>query len=428
MDIDLGHLRKPCACGKEHKLEVREIYVEPGAVSHLMDILENFQNPVLICDSNTRAAAEPFLEEEYKDYPVIELNPEGLTADNESVEKVLTQVDFCDRGCSAVPVDILVAIGAGTIHELTRYCANEYGIPFVSIPTAASGDSFASTVAAITWDGMKKTIPSVAPAWILADTDIFSAAPYELTAAGISDVLGKYIALLDWKAAHLLTDEYICEEICEMEEEMIRNIRHELDDIRSGDKDAIEKLMYALIFSGLAMQMAGTSRPVSGAEHHVAHLLDMESGKHLKPALHGEKVSVGLLLVIEEYKKFAEQIRANRIVVQNETLKGLEYGLLETVFGKETVLEEILAENTPNPLEDIDLERLEECLEQIADLIDDLPEAEYLRNKMKKAGCITELSEIQLPEAQKEEILCVSPYVRSRLTLLRLMKLVEVKK
>lgn len=427
MDIDLGHLRKPCVCGREHKLQVREIYVEPGAVSHLMDILENFQNPVLICDSNTRAAAEPFLEEEYKDYPVIELNPEGLTADNESVEKVLTQVDFCDRGCSAVPVDILVAIGAGTIHELTRYCANEHGIPFVSIPTAASGDSFASTVAAITWDGMKKTLPAAAPEWILADTDIFSAAPYKLTAAGISDVLGKYTALLDWRVSHLLTDEYICEEICEMEEDMIRDIRHELDDIRDGDKDAMEKLMYALIFSGLAMQMAGTSRPVSGAEHHVAHLLDMESGKCAKPVLHGEKVSVGLLLVIEEYKKLAGWIRAKRTVVQSETFKGLEYGLLEKVFGKETVLEEILAENTPNPLEDIDLERFEESLEKIADLIDDLPETEQLRNKMKKAGCITTLSEIQMTEGQKEDILHVSPYVRSRLTLLRLMKLIEVR-
>lgn len=82
MDVDLGQLREPCACGMEHNIDVEKIVIESGAVSQLEEILEEFQNPVFICDSNTRTAAEPFLEEEFKDYPVIELNPEGLQADN----------------------------------------------------------------------------------------------------------------------------------------------------------------------------------------------------------------------------------------------------------------------------------------------------------------------------------------------------------
>ena len=74
-----------------------------------------------------------FLEEEFKDYPVIELNPKGLQADNRGVDKVMKQLDYCDRGLSSVSVDVLVAIGAGTIHDLTRYAATEYDIPFVSV-------------------------------------------------------------------------------------------------------------------------------------------------------------------------------------------------------------------------------------------------------------------------------------------------------
>ena len=140
MDVDLGQLREPCACGKAHNIDVEKISIEAGAVRELTDILEAFQNPVFICDSNTRAAAEPFLEEEFKDYPVIELNPKGLQADNRGVDKVMKQLDYCDRGLSSVSVDILVAIGSGTIHDLTRYAAYEYDIPFVSIPTAASVD------------------------------------------------------------------------------------------------------------------------------------------------------------------------------------------------------------------------------------------------------------------------------------------------
>ena len=193
MDVDLGQLREPCACGKAHNIDVGKISIESGAVRELTDILEAFQNPVFICDSNTRAAAEPFLEEEFKDYPVIELNPKGLQADNRGVDKVMKQLDYCDRGLSSVSVDVLVAIGAGTIHDLTRYAATEYDIPFVSVPTAASVDGFAANVAALTLDGLKKTVAGVSPRWILADTDIFATAPSRLTASGVSDFLGKYI-------------------------------------------------------------------------------------------------------------------------------------------------------------------------------------------------------------------------------------------
>ena len=105
----------------------------------------------------------------------------------------------------------------------------------------------------------------MSPRWILADTDIFSAAPSRLTASGVSDFLGKYISILDWKIAHLVTGEYICEEVCDLLEKALRDVSRVLEDIRFGDKDAIEKLMYALLLSGLCMQMVESPRPVSGA-------------------------------------------------------------------------------------------------------------------------------------------------------------------
>ena len=358
MDVDLGQLREPCACGMEHNIDVEKIVIESGAVSQLEEILEEFQNPVFICDSNTRTAAEPFLEEEFKDYPVIELNPEGLQADNRGVNKVMKQLDYCDRGLSSVSVDVLVAIGSGTIHDLTRYAATEYDIPFVSIPTAASVDGYAANVAALTWDGLKRTVAGVSPRWILADTDIFSAAPSRLTASGVSDFLGKYISILDWKIAHLVTGEYICEEVCDLLEKALRDVSRVLEDIRFGDKDAIEKLMYALLLSGLCMQMVESPRPVSGAEHMVSHLWDLNVLNEKTNALHGEQVGLGLLIVTDYYKKLGYAIRHKNVTVKSETAKGLEMSLLEHTFGKKGLLEGILTENTPNPLEDIDLEEL----------------------------------------------------------------------
>lgn len=425
MDVDLGQLREPCACGMEHNIDVEKIVIESGAVSQLEEILEEFQNPVFICDSNTRTAAEPFLEEEFKDYPVIELNPEGLQADNRGVNKVMKQLDYCDRGLSSVSVDVLVAIGSGTIHDLTRYAATEYDIPFVSIPTAASVDGYAANVAALNWDGMKKTVAGVSPRWILADTDIFSAAPSRLTASGVSDFLGKYISILDWKIAHLVTGEYICEEVCDLLEKALRDVSRVLEDIRFGDKDAIEKLMHALLLSGLCMQMVQSPRPVSGAEHMVSHLWDLNVLNEKTNALHGEQVGLGLLIVTDYYKKLGYAIRHKNVTVKSETAKGLEMSLLEHTFGKKGLLEGILTENTPNPLEDIDLEELEEQLPEIEDLIDDLPDADDMYAKLHDAGCVHEISNLGIDKEKVELTLQSSPYVRNRLTLLRLSKLLE---
>ena len=425
MDVDLGQLREPCACGMEHNIDVEKIVIESGAVSQLEEILEEFQNPVFICDSNTRTVAEPFLEEEFKDYPVIELNPEGLQADNRGVNKVMKQLDYCDRGLSSVSVDVLVAIGGGTIHDLTRYAATEYDIPFVSIPTAASVDGYAANVAALTWDGLKRTVAGVSPRWILADTDIFSAAPSRLTASGVSDFLGKYISILDWKIAHLVTGEYICEEVCDLLENSLRDVSRVLEDIRFGDKDAIEKLMYALLLSGLCMQMVESPRPVSGAEHMVSHLWDLNVLNEKTNALHGEQVGLGLLIVTDYYKKLGYAIRHKNVTVKSETAKGLEMSLLEHTFGKKGLLEGILTENTPNPLEDIDLEELEEQLPEIEDLIDDLPDADDMYAKLHDAGCVHEISNLGIDKEKVELTLQSSPYVRNRLTLLRLSKLLE---
>lgn len=425
MDVDLGHLKEPCVCGKSHEIGVESIYIEAGASARLMDILETYQNPVFICDSNTRAAAEPFLEEEFKDYPVIELNPEGLLADNRGVKKVMTQLDYCDRGLSSVSVDILVAIGGGTIHDLTRYAAQEYEIPFVSIPTAASGDGFAANVVALTWDGMKKTVPAAAPSWILADTDILVKAPSRLTAAGVADLLGKYTALLDWRVAHLVTGEYICEEICEMEERTIRDVCRELDELRHGDAEATEKLMYALIIAGLAMQMAGSSWPVSGAEHHITHFWEMGVVNSKLDSLHGERVGVGLVLIVRYYKKIQHAIHRGTVKVKSFSARGLEMEMLEQTFGDKDLVDSIIMENTPNPLDEVDLEKLEELLPEIEDLLDDLPDEDTIIRKLHEAGCLTRLEQIGLPEDVEQISLECCPYVRNRLTLLRLSKLLE---
>ena len=177
----------------------------------------------------------------------------------------------------------LVAVGSGTLTDIVRYAAHTADRDFVSVPTAASMDGYASSVAAMERDGVKLTLPARAPAAIFADPRIAAAAPIELTRAGIGDLLGKSTARVDWLAAHLLYGE----EWRELEP------LPELDvpALLAGDIEATAGLLRALIESGLVMAAVGSSRPASGCEHHASHFWDLLAGRGLRPrGLHGLQV------------------------------------------------------------------------------------------------------------------------------------------
>ena len=356
------------------------------------------------------------MEDIYDRCQVLVLDAEGLHADQHAIEVVENNMEE--------DIDLILAVGTGTIHDISRYVAFQYKIPFISVPTAASVDGFVSTVAAMTWNGLKKTVPAAPPIAVYADSNIFAAAPRRLNASGVSDLFGKYICLADWKIAHMLTDEYICDEIIELEEKALRTVRSCLDDIAQGDRESCGKLMYALILSGLAMQMVGNSRPASCAEHHLSHLWEMEVINGPLDALHGEKVSIGTLIVLREYNRIARAIREGRCRVLSEREDDTE--LLEKTFGKKHLLEGIIEENTPDPLEEVSPARLESCLSEIADIIEELPREEELVHAMDKAGCKQSVYEIGLTEEIIPQSLKLAPYVRRRLSFLRVSRMLEI--
>lgn len=421
MKIDVSEFGQSCSCKREHKIEVQEIIIASGAVNQLEALmssgfLKKYIHPVIICDTNTYEATEEIMENIYGRCQVIMLDARDLHADNRGVDIL--------HGNRIEDMDLILAVGSGTIHDLSRFVAYEEGIPFVSVPTAASVDGFVSTVAAMTWNGLKKTMPAVAPICVIADTDIFAKAPKRLNASGISDLLGKYICLADWKIAHEVTGEYICQRVIEMEEQALKEVKSCINEIAMGEPAACEKLMYALLLSGLAMQMVGNSRPASCAEHHVSHLWEMEVINDQLDALHGEKVSIGLMLCLEKYKKLAKAIKKGKC--KAVPYEGIERELLENTFGKKGLLEGILIENTPDPLESVIPEQLEESLDTIKDIIDDLPEVRDMERLLEQGGCIYRVEQIGLEPEIIPLTLQLSPYVRNRLSLMRLSKMLEV--
>lgn len=419
MRVDVNEFLKPCSCGRSHEIVVDDIIIDSGALKSLPEILNrpeyaDKKSLIMICDENTYKAAGKQVEELIPELKKIVLNPDNLHADEHGVEAVKKGLDQI-----GIP-DLMIAVGSGTIHDITRYHAYEMKIPFFSIPTAASVDGFVSTVAAMTWHGFKKSFTAVSPVVVIADTDIFKKAPLRLTASGVSDLLGKYTALADWKITHLLTGEYICEKICQMEYKALDSLTASLDGLTTGDTKAYEDLMYGLLLSGLAMQMTGNSRPASGAEHHMSHLWEMEVLNDYIDFYHGEKVGVGLVLASKIYHKAAERMLSEDFIVKESVQ--VEEDLIREKFTKPGMYEMIMEENTPNLLEGIDSKKFIEHKKEIAEIIRQIPTAEELISMIDKVKGVKSLEDLGFDESCQAATAELSPYVRARITFMRLLK------
>ena len=338
------------------------------------------------------------------------MSPVNLHADEHGVDLLMEKLPE--------DTEILIAVGSGTVHDIVRYCAYQKGLMFISCPTAASVDGFCSSVAAMTWHGCKKTLTAVAPMMVIADIDIIKNAPIRLARSGFGDMIGKYVALTDWKIASHLTGEFYCNRIADMTADATRQVLESANGIAAGDGAAYTKLMYGLLLSGLAMQMMGNSRPASGAEHHISHLIEMHPkslGVH-SDALHGEKVGVGTLLAIREY----------RAICRNESIRFQDYSpyskeQILSVFG-EDMAGDIMAENARDAADGITAERLQDCLDAIRREILAMPDADTLENVYKALGVKSTPEDIGVPSEIRPALLDNSPMVRNRLTFMRLRK------
>ena len=141
----------------------------------------------------------------------------------------------------------MIALGSVTIHDITRYLSRQYKLPFISVPTAASGEGYTTCISAVVHEGIKGNVMASAPTYMFADTDIFAAAPSRLTAAGFSDLMGNYIALADARIASLVTGEALNEKLYVAEDLAMKKVISQVEDLAAGDPSVCEQLLYALI-------------------------------------------------------------------------------------------------------------------------------------------------------------------------------------
>lgn len=398
-----------CSCGKEHKMKTDFCIIESGCLKDIKKYTEKYNLTgftVAVYDENTYKATS----DRHPDADAEIILPiENLHANEHGVELLMNQLPE--------KTELLIAVGAGTVHDIVRYCAYTKGIDFVSCPTAASVDGFCSSVAAMTWRGCKKTLTAVAPKIVVADVDIIKNAPLRLTKSGFGDMIGKYVALADWKISSIVTDEYYCERIADITLQATKLVESSVEDIFNGDKNAFEKLMYGLLLSGLAMQMIGNSRPASGAEHHMSHMIEMEpKGLSIhSDALHGEKVGVGTLLAIEEYHRLA------KVGSNFSHYSGFDEETILKIFDT-TKTVEILNENQDDVAKNITADLIAVHWSEVCEVIKKLPDIKYLKDIYMKFNIKSCLQDIGVSNSKAKDLLNYSPSVRNRLTLMRLRK------
>jgi len=410
MIIDSKKYNGPCDCGKSHEMVTKAVVIEPGCLKELDKYLMEYGISGKRCalyDTNTYDAVSDRRPEAEQ---VIVLDPNGLHANEISTAKVLEELDD--------DVKVIIAVGSGTIHDISRFCAHERGIIFVSCPTGASVDGFCSTVAAMTWYGFKNTMTAVAPEIVIADIDIIKSAPLMLVRSGIGDIAAKYIALADWRISNIVTGEYLCENIYSIMNDALESAMNCIPAIISGEDEAYCAVTYALVMSGLAMQMMGNSRPASGAEHHFSHLIEMEPKKlNVRfPAMHGEKTGVGTIYALKEYKRFCEIKNIEPYLAE---YKPIDEADMSSFMGQK-LAPAIIEENKNNCLAAVSKEKICQHWNEICAIVDKLPSGEEVFEKLNSLGAKCTAESIGVSEEDVPAILHYSPMVRNRLTLMRM--------
>ena len=212
------------------------------------------------------------------------------------------------EAAEAADASYLVALGGGKPIDTAKMAAEELGVGFVSVPTAASHDGIVSGRSSIPEGDSRHSVAADPPLAVIADTEVMADAPWDLTTAGCADIISNYTAVKDWRLARRLRNVEYSEyagALAEMTAEMLVG---SADSIKPGLEESAWIVSKALVSSGVAMSIAGSSRPASGAEHLFSHQLD-----RLAPgaALHGHQVGVGSIMI--EYLHTGESGRWSAI-------------------------------------------------------------------------------------------------------------------
>jgi glycerol-1-phosphate dehydrogenase [NAD(P)+] len=298
--------------------ETKALRIGSGVLSEVADLFKQQfpgQIAVIVADTITFGIAGATIQQQLEDAGIGQIAPFIFDDPELYAEyRFVAQLESFLQTNNAIPI----AVGSGTINDLTKLAAHLTKRQYICVATAASMDGYTAFGASITADGAKQTFECPAPQACLADIDIIAKAPADMTASGYADLFAKVTAGADWILADSLNIEPIDPTAWSIVQGGLHEALSDPEGVRTGNPAAIEKLVEGLMLGGFAMQWARSSRPASGAEHQFSHLWNMEhhlnNGEHIS---HGFQVSIGTIAITALYECLFKTDVANLDVQQS---------------------------------------------------------------------------------------------------------------
>ena len=417
-----------CDCPCEHSEPDKDIYVGTGLIPNLPQYIQNRKlgtHCVLVADNITYEIAGRNVEETLKKagFHVILCvirRDHAMDPDERACGEVLLSIQ--------PETEFLICVGSGSLTDTTRVNAMRTGLPFVCVGTAPSMDGYTSVIAPLLLRGVKIHRAGVCPDIIVCDLDILRTAPLSMIQSGVGDVLGKYIAKVDWQIGNIINDEPICPVCLEIVTDAVNKLVDNAEEIRQKTEKGIRILIEALLLSGVTVMIVGHTRAVASAEHNIAHYWEMMQLLHGNPPpAHGASVGVATLLIWPLFTQFAledlskldlDDIRAQRISREDR-----EAWLLRAY--EEEAGRAIMRDNPEDFLTwEEQLRRIQRAQERFGDLqavIAELPAFSRIEKAMKDLGAPMTAAEMDVDkELLTLSMHCAKDY-RTRYTLLKLL-------
>jgi len=206
----------------------------------------------------------------------------------------------------------VLAVGSGVVTDIAKHGCFLYGqetgenVPFVVIQTANSVSAFTSNMSPTFVDGVKRTLDSRYPDALICDLETLRDAPAEMTAGGVGDMLAIFVSFPDWYLAHRLGMDSTYSELAKnLVGPLAKILLDHAEGIRSGDMESVAVLAKIIALGGLAMSLSHATTPMSGFEHVMSHVLDLQAEiDHAPLTVHGAQVALATLAGTHMYQQF----------------------------------------------------------------------------------------------------------------------------
>ncbi|MCP3032489.1 iron-containing alcohol dehydrogenase family protein [Halobacillus sp. A1] len=270
--------------------------IDNGIIFQLEDVLKKhgFKKVLIIFDDFTFEQYEKKVKHSFS----------SIKADTLLIKDNLDIKDLISKAFTLETFDVIIAIGGGAVIDYGKYIGFSRNTPFISVPTSASNDGFASSNCSLSIEGKKTTVPAKIPYGIIADLDIIKNAPHKFILAGVGDLMSNVTALYDWEFEEQHDVDRVNAFASMLSKKAVNSfIRTPMEDIKN--PMFLKELVSSLTMGGVATVISGNSAPISGSEHLISHALDKYAENH---HMHGIQVGVATYIMANVQGHRAERM------------------------------------------------------------------------------------------------------------------------